>query len=76
MTCREVLDFLDRYLEGALSPAERLAFEAHVDHCQACVAYIRSYERTRSLGKAAVEDDGDIPDDLVDAILAARKRKE
>jgi anti-sigma factor RsiW len=78
MTCREVTDFLDRYLAGELPAPARKEFEAHIAGCAACAAYIRSYQRTLDLAKEAFDDADldEIPDELVDAILAARKRKD
>lgn len=75
MTCREVLEFLMDYLEGSLSSAQRAIFEEHLATCTACVAYLHTYQRAVKLGKAIPVDDGhaEVPEDLVQAILAARK---
>jgi anti-sigma factor RsiW len=80
MTCRDVIEFLADYLSEELPAAQRAEFDAHVAGCEACTAYIKSYERALVLGKAAFEEpDGEVPeevpDELVEAILAARKRK-
>jgi anti-sigma factor (TIGR02949 family) len=53
MTCREAIDVLADYLDQMLSPelAERL--EAHLRECRPCVAYLKTYRKTRELvGKA------------------------
>jgi anti-sigma factor RsiW len=75
MTCREVLDFLLDYLDGNLSSAQRAVFEEHLAVCTACVAYLHNYQQAVKLGKATAAQDngGDIPEDLVQAILLARK---
>jgi anti-sigma factor RsiW len=75
MTCREILDFLMDYLDGSLSPAQRAVFEEHLAVCPACVAYLHSYQKTVKLGKslATADQNDDVPEDLVQAILAARK---
>lgn len=80
MTCREVIDFLADYLSAELPAAQRVAFDEHIAGCEACVAYIKSYEQAVELGKTAFEQpDGEVseevPDELIEAILAARKRK-
>jgi len=77
MTCRDVIEFLDAYLSGELPAAERSRFDEHIAGCAACLAYIASYERTLELTRSAVEDadEESIPEELVAAILAARKRK-
>lgn len=79
LTCRDVVEFLMDYQAHDLDPAQRHAFEAHVAVCDECVAYIRSYEQTVRLGKAAFERleepaDEQLPKELIQAILAARRR--
>lgn len=79
MTCREVVDFLMDYLGGDLPAAERAVFEAHLGKCPPCVAYLDMYKATVRLGKAACCDENqarEVPEDLVQAILAARRRVE
>lgn len=79
LTCREVVEFLMDYLDHALDPAQRHAFERHLAQCDECVAYLRTYEQTVRLGKAAFDDldaaaDRQVPRELVDAIVATRRR--
>lgn len=74
MTCRELIAFLDGYLDGELSREERRRFEAHLAACPDCVNYVASYRLTVALGRAACAGDAlpaDVPEDLVQAILAA-----
>jgi anti-sigma factor RsiW len=77
LTCRELADFLADYFAGELGPNERSLFEGHLAECPDCVAYLRSYAETMQLAKDAYDDDripADVPDELVRAILEARKR--
>ena len=79
MTCRELVEFLMDYLDGQLSEPERLCFEEHLGECPDCVAYLATYQEAIRLGKEAckVGDDAlppEVPEDLVRAILAARRR--
>ena len=79
LTCREVSEFLLAYLDHELKAEQRAAFEGHLRDCDECVRYLRSYERTVRLGKAAWRDAdapgaGPIPERLVEAILAVRRR--
>ena len=81
MTCRELIGFLADYLSGELPAEERRLFEEHLADCPDCVAYLETYEATIRLGKDAfpgVQDRGcaDAPEELVVAILAARRRQD
>jgi len=79
ITCREFVDFLMDYLEGSLEQDVRSSFEGHMDACPSCITYLDTYRETVALGKSVLCDtpDGpvpeDVPDNLVQAILAARK---
>jgi anti-sigma factor RsiW len=78
LTCRELIEFLADYVEGELSADERARFDAHLAVCPHCVDYLHGYRESIRLGRAAFADATDVPDEvpeeLVDAILAARKR--
>ncbi len=72
MTCREAIEFVIDYLEGSLAPETRQEFERHLAVCVACVAYLRTYEQSIRMAKASFPDDIDVPEELVQAILASR----
>jgi anti-sigma factor RsiW len=78
ITCKELIDFLDRYVDGELPDPMVAKFEEHLAVCEACVEYVHSYRETiRLAGEAWCEDElavADVPSQLVDAILAARER--
>jgi anti-sigma factor RsiW len=79
MTCRDLVNFLMEYLDGGLSAAERSRFEVHLAQCSWCVEYVRQYKETVRLGKAALPANdeplpSDVPEELVQAILAARPK--
>lgn len=80
LTCREVIEFLMNYAEGNVTPEERVRFEEHLAVCPACVNYLNTYRTTVRLSQQAFEplpsDAGEarIPDDLVKAILDARRK--
>jgi predicted anti-sigma-YlaC factor YlaD len=79
MTCRELVEFLADYLNGDLPSETCRAFEDHLAHCPSCVVYLNTYRETAVLAKAALEGaeatlPDDVPEDLVQAILAARRR--
>jgi len=81
ITCRDVLDFLMAYEEGELAPEIRAEFDRHLAACPPCVDYLASYRRTLSLEKQAFDSVseerscGDVPEDLVQAILASRPKR-
>lgn len=79
MNCRELTEFLMAYLDEELPEDTRSAFEFHLHACQSCVNYLESYRATLKLGHAACAEDGalpsDVPEALVQAILAARKKE-
>lgn len=77
MTCREFVEFLMEYLDGALAPEVRQAVDRHLAVCPSCVAYLKSYEETSKLSLQAFMDRGQpslppVPEGLVEAILAAK----
>ena len=81
MTCRDFIEFLMEYLSDGLSADERAIFDAHLAECPWCVAYLKTYRETVALGKAALGEPEkgipeDVPEDLVQAVLAARRRGE
>ena len=78
LKCREVIDFLDRYLEGELSPQERREFEWHLRLCRSCRAYLKTYRETLRFEEVAREELGrevpeSVPEELVLAILQSRE---
>lgn len=76
LTCREMTGFLADYLDGTLLLAERGVFEQHLAECRDCVAYLRTYAETIRLARETRDADAlpaGVPEDLVRAILAARR---
>jgi anti-sigma factor RsiW len=41
LSCREMVELVTDYLEGALSPVDRARFEAHIAACEGCTMYLR-----------------------------------
>jgi predicted anti-sigma-YlaC factor YlaD len=78
LTCREMVDFMSAYLEDSLEPGARAAFDAHLRVCPDCIAYLGSFADTMRLARECREDDpppADVPEALVQAILAARRAR-
>ena len=78
MTCRELVEFLMDYLDGVLPDPERSSFEGHLGDCPDCAAYLATYGEAVRLGKEACTAGdaipAEVPEDLVRAVLAARRR--
>tara|TARA_Y100001934_G_C11987901_1_gene601735 strand:- start:132 stop:395 length:264 start_codon:yes stop_codon:yes gene_type:complete len=80
ITCGEIEAFIMDYLDGSLPTNKRAVFKMHLFLCKDCQRYLAAYERSVALGKAAFDDPNDpvradVPEDLVQAILAAKKAK-
>jgi anti-sigma factor RsiW len=56
LTCRELVELVADYLEGALTPAERARFERHIAACRGCRAYLEQMRLTAAtLGRLTEE---------------------
>ena len=40
LECREVVEVVTEYLEGAMAPGDRLRFDDHLALCEDCQAYL------------------------------------
>lgn len=80
MTCRDVDQFLMAYLSGELPALTHAQFVTHLAICSTCRRYIKQYQQSISVGKAAFAEPTDVlspvPDDLVHAILDATRHVE
>ena len=57
LTCRELVELVTDYLEGALSIEEHLRFERHLRSCAVCPRYIDQLRTTvRVLGRLREDD--------------------
>jgi anti-sigma factor RsiW len=71
MTCRQVVELMTEYLDGALSPEDRARFEDHLAGCDGCRAYLAEMRTTREVvGRLADEP---IPQSVEDELLKAFK---
>jgi anti-sigma factor RsiW len=57
MSCRELVELVTAYLEGALSLEDRLRFEAHIENCDGCTAYLEQIRQTIALTGRLREED-------------------
>ncbi len=49
MNCRQVVELMTDYLEGALSAVERARFEDHIAGCDGCRAYLAQLRTARKI---------------------------
>jgi len=68
LTCRELVELITDYLEGALSSRDRGRFEAHLDGCSNCTEYVAQFRETIRLTGSLRERD--VPQQAADALLA------
>lgn len=80
LSCRDFVEVIMAWLDGELEASTRDLFDAHLVVCPDCVDYLDSYKTTVALGKCICDPDDpeapvpdDVPDDLVQAVLAARR---
>jgi anti-sigma factor RsiW len=56
LTCRELVELVTDYLEGALDPAERARFEEHLASCDGCTNFLRQMRITIQLTGSLTEE--------------------
>lgn len=72
LTCRELIEFLDDYIDGTLDEHIVRRFGQHLDACPPCREYLESYRSTvRLLGCVCPEPDGAVPEDVPDHLVRA-----
>jgi len=57
LSCQELVELVTDYLEGALSAEQSARFEAHLEPCRGCTAYVEQMRATIELvGRLTPED--------------------
>ncbi|MGH2579510.1 MAG: anti-sigma factor family protein [Actinomycetota bacterium] len=69
LRCRELVELVTEYLEGALSPEDRARFDEHMAECADCTAHLEQMRRTLSVVGRLTE--GSVPTEARDALLWA-----
>jgi len=78
ITCSEFESFILAYLDDDLTPRQKSIFEMHLRVCRECRDYLVAYRASVELAKGTLGQDRDhlednIPEDLIKAVLAARR---
>ncbi|MGH2968221.1 MAG: anti-sigma factor family protein [Solirubrobacteraceae bacterium] len=69
ISCREVVELVTDYLEGALPPEDAELFEQHLNFCDGCVWYVEQMRATvATVGRIREED---VPEETREKLLAA-----
>jgi predicted anti-sigma-YlaC factor YlaD len=67
LTCKELVELVTDYLEGALSPSDHRRFDEHLTTCPYCRIYLEQMRQTiRTLGHLPDET---IPPAALEALL-------
>ena len=80
LSCGECTDFLGDYFDEELEHDVRRVFEEHLELCPGCVHYLDGYKKTVEMGQAVCGEEadgpmGEVPEELVEAILQARAQQ-
>jgi anti-sigma factor RsiW len=77
VNCRQVVELMTDYIEGALSPVDRARFEEHIAGCDGCRAYLAQLQTTRQvLGRLADEAvPPSLESELIDAFRSWRSAR-
>jgi len=69
ITCQELTELVNEYIEGTLPAHEMALFEQHLNFCDGCDWYVDQMRATiATVGRIEPED---VPPDMRDKLLAA-----
>lgn len=69
LACREVVELLTEFLEGALDERTRTQVEQHLVLCPGCSEYLRQFRATIGATRRLVE--ADLPERVKESLLDA-----
>lgn len=82
ITCQELEAFIIDFIDNRLTEEQHVIFNTHLEECDHCKIYIADYQKSIGLSQSAFKkaastnssiNEGDIPEELVQAILQANK---
>jgi hypothetical protein len=69
ITCQQIVELVNDYLEGALSEDEAELFEQHINYCDGCGFYVQQMRITiETVGRSGEED---VPPEMREQLLTA-----
>ena len=69
MSCQELVELVNEYLEGALGADDRARFETHLDDCDGCLNYLNQMRKTIELVGRLTEES--MPAPAIDELMGA-----
>jgi predicted anti-sigma-YlaC factor YlaD len=69
LTCREMVELMNDYLEGGRAAGRRARFEAHLSICDPCTTYLAQVRETIRLAGRLTEQS--VPPNIRDELLQA-----
>ena len=69
LSCQELTELVNAYLEGTLPESERARFDAHLATCAGCRTYLDQMRRTVAM--TSMLRDNTLSDEARDRLLAA-----
>ncbi len=69
LSCREVVEILGDYLEGAMAPEDRARLEEHLAECDGCTSYLEQLRTTIGLSGRLPEEP--VPPETMAPLLEA-----
>lgn len=74
LACRQLVEMVTDYLEGALSAVELKAVEDHLAACEDCERYLGQMRQVIALSRVAFDEKpvpGNLPRGMLDGLLEA-----
>ncbi len=72
MRCEDLVGIIIDYVEETMDPLLREEFERHMGDCESCLAFFKTYQKTRELIKETSCDD--IPQEVQLRVKAFLKK--
>ena len=69
MSCQELVELVNEYLEGALAAEDKARFETHLDECEGCLNYLNQMRKTIELVGRLTEES--VPSPTLDELMGA-----
>lgn len=66
MMCNELVNLLADYLDGSMDPVLREELEGHIELCDSCMNFLKTYDTTRIVAREARVEE--IPLDFRDSL--------